>query len=214
MAVVTISREYGSAGSAVAREAASLLGYRLVNKASLGNILASYGLIDFDKAYEAESGIWSAFDTRLRTIVSMLDRVALSVARQGNAVMLGRGCYIALAGRDDVLNVRLRAPFEWRVSRIMQEQGIADRGSVEAEVREGDKVRSSFVSSVYGLRWDSMEKFDLVIDISKIGPSRAAAWIIEAAKALPPAKSREGVDKADTVLDEAVAAEYAKGNLA
>jgi cytidylate kinase len=211
MAVVTISREYGSAGTAVAREAAELLGYHLVDKAAIGRILAGYGLIDFERAYDSETGIWSAFDTRLRTIVAMLERIAFAVARHGHSVILGRGSYVVLAGTPCVLNVRLRAPFEWRVARTMEEKSTSDRSLVEAEVREGDKVRSSFVSSVYGLRWDSMERFDLVLDASKIGTGRAAAWIAEAARDLPDDLQRKGADPRmglpDPTLDEALAAE-------
>lgn len=205
MAVVTISREYGSAGTEVARKAAALLGYHVVDKAAIGRILAGYGLIDFDAAYESESGIWSAFDTRQRTIVSMLERIALAVARHGHSIVLGRGSYIALAGTAGVLNVRIRAPFHWRVERVMREEGLDDRQRAEAAVREGDKVRSSFVSAVYGIRWDSMERFDLVVDTSKIGIDRAAGWIAEAAKDLPAEAAVQGA--ADPVLAEALESE-------
>jgi len=214
MAVITISREYGSAGSQVARRTAELLGYRYVDKAVIGRILAGYGLTDFNAIYESESSIWSVFDARHRTMISMLERLAFAVARHGQAVILGRGSYVVLAGQPGVLNVRLRAPFEWRVSRVMGEEGLEDRPRAEAIVREGDKVRSSFVSSIYGLRWDSMERFDLVMDTSKIGVDKAAAWIADAASALPPATAdtaRESLGPRvyadDPTLDEAVKAE-------
>jgi Cytidylate kinase len=204
MAVVTISREYGSAGSEVARKVAELLGYHLVDKAKIGKILAGYGLVDFETTYETEAGIWSAFDTNLRTVVNMLERIAFAVARHGHSVLLGRGNYVALFGRPGVLNVRLRAPFEWRVRRIMEERGFKDRQLAEEAVREGDKIRSSFVSSVYGIRWDSMEKFDLVIDTSRIDPDLAAEWIVAAAKSMPEPKGKADLGERDSVLDEAV----------
>ena len=209
MAVVTISREYGSAGSEVARKAADLLGYKLVDKAAIGRILAGYGLIDFEKEYEMETNIWSTFDTRLRTIVTMLERVAFAVARRGGSIILGRGSYVVLSGLPGVLNVRLRAPFDWRVDRVMREEGHSDRERAEAAVKEGDKVRSSFLSSVYGIRWDSSERFDLIMDTSKIGVEQAAAWIAEAARGIgmdPPSFGR-GPAAPDPVLDQAVAAE-------
>jgi cytidylate kinase len=206
MSVVTISREFGSAGREVARKAADLLGYHLVDKSAIGRILAGYGLIEFDQAYETESGIWSAFDSRVRTIVTMLERITFAVARHGHSIVLGRGSYIALAGKSGALNVRLRAPFGWRVDRVMQENGMTDRATAEAAVREGDKVRSSFVSSLYGIRWDSIERFDLVIDTSKIGADRAAAWINEAAKSIGEPQA-EALGAPDAVLDEALLAE-------
>jgi cytidylate kinase len=207
MAVVTISREYGSAGTEVARKAAELLGYHLVDKAAIGRILAGYGLIDFDSAYEAESGIWSAFDTRQRTLVAMLERIALAVARHGHSVMLGRGAYAVLAGRSGVLSLRLRAPFDWRVERAMREEGLGDRSVAEAKVREGDKVRASFVSAMYGLRWDSMERFDLVIDTSVVGIDRSASWIAEVARGVQDSPPSAAGGPPDSVLDDAIANE-------
>jgi cytidylate kinase len=213
MALVTISREYGSAGSATARKVAELLDYHFVDKAVIGKILAGYGLIDFESEYDAKAGIWSTIDARQRVIVSMLDRVTRAIERHGNAVILGRGSYVILAHEPGVLNVRLHAPFAWRVARVMQEEGITDQARAETTVREGDKVRASFISAFYGLRWDSFERFDLALDTSKIGPDRAAAWIAEAAKALPPAPppkgspGEESSPTADSVLDEAVSVE-------
>ncbi len=213
MAVVTISREYGSAGSVVARRAAELMGYHFVDKAAIGRILAGYGLIDFERQYETEAGIWSSFDTRVRTIVAMLDRVAFAVARHGHSIILGRGAYAILSGLPGILNVRIRAPFDWRVSRAMEEEVFASRAAAEAAVREGDKIRSSFVSSMYGLRWDSADRFDLVMDTSKLGLDRAAAWIAEATRALPQDDSPpafplpDGSLREDPTLDEAVANE-------
>ncbi|HUX42502.1 MAG TPA: cytidylate kinase-like family protein [Rectinemataceae bacterium] len=216
MALVTISREYGSAGSATARKVAELLDYHFVDKAVIGKILAGYGLIDFESEYDARSGIWSTIDARQRVIVSMLERVTRAIARHGDTVILGRGSYVILAHEPGVLNVRLHAPFAWRVTRVMQEEGITDQARAEAIVREGDKVRASFISAFYGLRWDSFERFDIALDTSKIGSDRAAAWIAEAAKALPgaaPPKGSPGESSnpnVDSILDEAVSAELGR----
>jgi cytidylate kinase len=40
-------------------------------------------------------------------------------------------------------------------------------------VRESDKVRSAFIQSWYGIRWDQTDAFDLVIDTSKVQPDVA-----------------------------------------
>ena len=205
MSVVTISREYGSGGREVAHKAADLLGFHLVEKDFMGKLLASYGLIDFEKGYKEESSVWASLDTNLKTMMGMLERMDLALARHGHAVILGRGGYAALSGKSGVFNVRLRAPFDWRVDRVMRIQSISDRSKAEAAVREGDKLRTSFVSSVYGIRWDSVEHIDLVMDTSKIGIDRAARWIDEAQRNIPADPSRSGLGESDSVLDEAVA---------
>jgi len=209
MSVVTISREYGSAGNEVARKLAALLGYHLVDKSVIGNILAGYGLIDFDKMYEIKPpSIWSPFYDKEQVMISMLKRLAFAAVRHGHSVIVGRGAYLALSGVHNVLNVRLRAPFDWRVDRTMHEEGMKDRPQAEAAVREGDKVSSSFISSVYGARWDSMEHFDLVIDTSRIGPDKAASLLAEFVRDVPVVSSGQVLaEPDDPIMDEAVATE-------
>jgi CMP/dCMP kinase len=208
MAVITISRQNGCSGGEVARDVAERLGYHLIDKAVIGKILAGYGLIDAARVYESEASFWSSYYSNLQSIVSMMNRLVLAVARHGHTVLLGRGCYAALVGKPGVLNVRLHAPLAWRVAKIMVEKGIRDHGKAEAEVRESDKMRSTFVSSVYGLRWDAMESFDLAFNMSKIGSSMAAAWIAEAAKGMTEVEgARAEFGPEDSVLDDALESE-------
>ncbi len=140
-------------------------------------------------------------------MVSMLNRVTLAIARHGDAVILGRGSFVLLTGLAGVLNVRVKAPLEARIDRVMREEGIADRSHATQAVREEDKVRSAFVSTVYGVRWDSMEKFDLVIDTGRIPIALAASWIAEAIQGIEDTGPLGAGTEADPVLDDAVATE-------
>jgi cytidylate kinase len=215
MAVITISREFGCSGRVVAQRVAEILGYHLVDKKTIGRLLAGYGLIEFDTEYDSSLGIWAAFDSKFKEMVSMLNRVTRAVARHGNAVILGRGSFVVLAGFGDVLNVRIQAPLPVRIERVMEEESLADKEKAEAVVREEDKVRISFVASMYGARWDNCGAFDLVIDTAKISAERAAHWIADAAGNLEPdfasgAPMTEAIE-ADPTLDKAVADELECG---
>jgi cytidylate kinase len=199
MAVVTVSRESRSPGRAVAEAAADALGWYLVDKDLIGKILGSYGIVEFARDYESRLGIWDAFDPRVKTMVSMLERTTLAIARHGHAVILGRGSFVVLGGFSDALNVRIQAPLAVRVERCMEEDGAPDREKAEALVREGDRVRRSFVEAMYGIRWDSTSAFDLVVDTGKVPPASAAAWIAEAARGL--GRSRGAASTADIAAD-------------
>jgi len=207
MAVITISREFGAGGLRIAEESARELGYHLVDKNSMGRLLASYGLIEFSREYDSEFGIWATFDSQLKEMVSMLDRVMRAVARHGNAVILGRGAFAVLGGYENALNVRIKAPFVLRVDRVMAEQGLTQRSRAEAAVREGDKVRGSFVQSFYGVRPDALNAFDLVIDTGKIDGQAVVRWLVQAARALEAGQGGGPVVadiEADVTLDSAV----------
>jgi cytidylate kinase len=141
----------------------------------------------------------------------MLSRVTRAIARHGNSMILGRGSFAVLYGFADVLNVRIKAPFEFRVNRMMVENAVTEHSQAEAMVHEGDKVRSTFVHSMYGVHWDALASFDIVADIGKIAPDAAAAFIIAAARALEkhiPEGPRASDIAADRILDETVAKEF------
>ncbi|MDA8425796.1 MAG: cytidylate kinase-like family protein [Treponema sp.] len=210
MAVITFSREFGSGGGKMAEGVARELGYHFVDKHSIGKIMASYGLVTFSEEYESTLGFWATFDGRIKEMFGMLDRVTRSIARHGNAVILGRGSFAVLCGFSDVLNVRIKAPFDARVGRTMAENSVTDRSKAELMVREGDRIRSSFVQSMYGLRWDASSSFDIVVDLGKIAGEAASAFIIGAAKRLEknvPAGSAARDIEPDVTLDQAVVEE-------
>jgi len=209
MAVITISREFCSGGGRVARELANALDYHFVDRDFIGGVLDAYGLIHFKKDYDAKLGFWGTFDDGVKQTMGMLNRVTRSVARHGNAVILGRGSFAVLAGFADVLNVRLTAPFELRVNRLMAEEGLPNRTEAESRVRENDSIRSSFLQSIYGLRWDDTSIFDVVVDIGKVMPDDVSAFLIGAARRLekttPAGRLAAQSSEADKLLDDNVA---------
>jgi cytidylate kinase len=184
MAVLTISREIGSEGTYIARKAAQELGYHFVDKDIIEKVLNQYGFVQFEQEYEAGPGFWTRFDGLRVRMIEFLNQVIEAVARHGNVVIEGRGSFAVLQGLADVLNVRLQAPLPLRVSRVMAQQGLTEWDKAEAVVKESDKVRSAFVESWYGVRWDTAGSFDLVIDTGKVPPDMAAAWLVEALKSL------------------------------
>jgi len=215
MSVITISREFGSGGSAIAQKVAQALGYHFVDRDTIGGILTQYGLPEFKAEYDAAPPtFWARFDTqrmeRREVMVSLLNQTLLALAHHGHMVILGRCGFAVLRGYADVLNVRLQAPVSARISRVMETQHLADPAQAEAAVKEGDKIRAAFVETFYGARWDDAGAFDVVIDTDKVPAELAAAWLVDGAKALQP--SQGGVQttraiRADSTLSAAVSYE-------
>lgn len=209
MTVLTISRQNGSDGQRIAEIVAQTLGYHLVNKHTIEQILVQFGFVEFYKEYDAASSFWDRLDAHKAELINMLNRVIRGLALHGQVVILGRGSFAVLHGLTDVLNVRIQAPLPLRVTRVMEREKISDRAKAEGGVTENDRRRAAFVHTFYGVRWDSTDLFDLVIDTGKVAPDRAAAWLVEATKALPATASQpESTTRAlasDSVLAEAIA---------
>ena len=211
MAVITISRELGSDGSYIAKQTAQTLGFPLVDKSTIEHILNQYGLVHFGEDYETVHNFWERLDPSKGNMITMLNRVILTMACYNNLVILGRGSFAVLGGYADVLNVRIQAPLPLRIKRIMKEQNIKDAFTAESLIKESDKVRSTFIQSWYNVRWDQAGAFDLVIDTGKTSPDMAARWITESAKALKNIHSLNKPTTRTIHVDQELARSVAEG---
>lgn len=211
MAVVTISREFGSEGDFIAQQVAQSLGYHFVDRKFIGVILGQFGFVEFDKEYATSPTFWERFDAQREkqrdSLVGMLNQVIQAVAKHGNVVILGRSGFEVLGGFADILHVRIQAPFPVRVDRIMKQQNISFE-QAETVVKNNDKVRVAFVEEFYRVPWNSIHAFDLVIDTGKISPNAATHWVIDATKNFDPSPAIEkpiiATIEVDRILKEAV----------
>lgn len=209
MAAITISRQLGSEGTYIARKVADNLGCQCVDKNAIEEILSGYGLVHFDNMYESVPGFWARFDKLTLETINLLNRTILALASQGEVVIVGRGSFAVLASFTDVLNVRIQAPLSVRARRVVEREDIKNLDQARTIVIESDRVRSAFVESFYGLRWDEASAFDLVIDTGKVSRDMAITWLVEAYRALK--KSQSGREPAtntievDPILAKAVA---------
>jgi cytidylate kinase len=213
MAVITISREYGSVNDDFGERVAQALGYPCVCKEFMAQVLAQYGLIEFEREYESKPGFWNSLNSmrgeRRSEVVTMLTQVMQAVAQHGNAVIQGRSGFVPLRGLADVLHVRLQAPLESRIARIASQQQVSleEAGRI---VKEADGIRTGFVEGFYGVSWNSMHSFDLVLNTEKLPVETALAWVVEAAELLDqqPANGRPTAKALQ--VDDVLAGEVAR----
>lgn len=209
MAVITISREFGSDGDLICKKVAQSLNYSLFDKDTIARILVQYGMINFNNVYNSDQSIWDRFDQGKTEIVRMLNQTIQAFAKLDNCVIVGRGGFIVLNGFDNVLNICIESPFEKRVSNVMKAKDIKIREEAEAIVRQNDNVRKSFLQTYYNVKHTDTNWFNLAINTDQIPTDVASKWIIEAAellgkKEIDPKLSTSSI-KVDPVLASAVA---------
>jgi cytidylate kinase len=103
------------------------------------------------------------------------------VAKEGNAVIVGRGSAYHLQGRPDVFHVFVYAPFEDKVRRLRA------GGKSEAEAIDladtVDRDRAAYIKQHFGLDWPTREYFALMINTA-MGDERVVETILHSV-ALP-----------------------------
>lgn len=177
MAILTIAREYGSAGHLVGQLVAQRLDYAFVDKPQLHRDLLARGLewarlgMELD---EFKPDLWERHDWRYQAYLALLESVIFDHAQTGRAVIVGRGGNQILRQAPLCLRVLIVAPLELRVRRVMAREGIAEIRKAEDLVREIDAERAGYLRINYGQAWDDARAYDSVFNTGSHAPEQVA----------------------------------------
>ncbi|HWR59612.1 MAG TPA: cytidylate kinase-like family protein [Thermodesulfovibrionales bacterium] len=166
MAILTISREYGSGGREIGQAVAKLLNYEYVNKERLLDDIRALGKNWGEWGANLDEHcptIWEKYDWSFRGFGALLENHILHYALDGNVVIMGRGGNFVLKGIPHALRIRVMAPLEQRAERIMKRETV-DRETALWLMERTDKERSCLIHILYGGRWDDPEEYDMVFD--------------------------------------------------
>ena len=113
--------------------------------------------------------------------------VMLRLVSQAPSVLVGRGGFVALRGRERTLHVSLGADLEFRIRRLLERGKAAGADAARAAIVASDRERAAFIRAIAGLDWRAPRNFDLVLDVSSLGLEGCAGLIAaEARRRLAP----------------------------
>lgn len=185
--IITISREFGSAGRTIGKQLAGRLGYKYYDKELVRQVADETG---FDPSYIEETGEHSAGRSSLSYVFStpgvpgimkgmsasdflwcIQHNVILKLADQEPCVIVGRCADFILRDRDDVLNVFIHAPMQARAERIVRLYGESDK-SPEQRLKEKDKRRRNNYKHYTGQDWGVSQNYHITLDSAAVGIDR------------------------------------------
>ena len=197
--VITIEREYGSGGAAIARKVAQQLGWKLWDQLLTNHIAR---LLDCDsrtveKREETRDPVlYRLFLSFMRgsyegslnaprlkivdadCIREVTEKVVKEAAEEGNCVIVGRGSAYYIQSRADAFHVFIYAPFEHKVRRLQDEGHSGDEAAELAE--SVDRDRADFIKQYFGVEWPDRHRFHLMIN-SALGEDLAVETILNVA---------------------------------
>jgi cytidylate kinase len=205
MTVITISRELGSEGDQIADMLCENLGFCRIDRAMVMQIADEAG-IDVEAIEELEKNVTrrarlvsdemtslyrkqsSAFEKPSaiddRTYKQVVRETFEEYARAGEALIVGRGGQMVLRDWPDALHVRIFAPEDVRVGRIMEREKVPPQ-QAQAMVKRSDERKRQYIRRMYdNANWQSLKYYHLAIDTSRISPQDASEIIVTAAKSL------------------------------
>lgn len=198
MAVVTISREFGTESEAVAEAAAETLGYAYIGKELIGEIAKRLNLS------EGEAQVFH--QTSQGRLLRLVDRYTCSIVQRvvdrehgclddkdyfdttkklvenlydaGNVIILGWGGQCILKGRPGTLHVRLVKDDNKKIDYVMAHHNL-DRTAAKRLIEREEKDLQSYIRNYFGEDWNDARLYNLVIDMGQHSTEEAAALIAE-----------------------------------
>lgn len=136
--------------------------------------IAPLGVVDVYTGYEF-------FDTE--RYLELTQAVIRKLAEKGNVVILGRGSQVILKDHPDTLHVRITAPLELRIARVMGKQKLSEREAKELILKR-DRAAARYLKDFYRVDWQDPLLYHLVINTGLMSRKVAVKTICEAASGL------------------------------
>ncbi len=176
MAILTISREHGTGGEFIGRLIAERLQYRYVDKETLYQEIAKSGPRWERSARELDEvcpTFWERHDWEYRGYVALMESKILDYAAADRAVIVGRAGSILLSQVPFCLRVRLIAPLEIRIQRLMEREKLALKAARRL-IKQLDRDRAGYYKVNYGVSWKKEEGYDMTINTASLSFEQVA----------------------------------------
>ena len=182
--IITIGRQFGSGGKAVADELGRKLGIPVYDSELITEAARKSGLSDefFHKRDEKRRALFIGLKSGMddEVIFRIQSEVIRDLASKGSAIFVGRASDYVL--RDlDCIDVFISAPLEARVKRIMERQGLSE-SEAETLIERKDSGRAEYYDFFTFSKWGVAANYDLCIDSSILGIEGTADLIIDFAR--------------------------------
>lgn len=181
--VITISRRMGSGARIVAAKLAQEIGWSLWDKELIEAVAqdarVSKRVVEaFDEKAVSEieaftHSVLGNHEMGSFMYLRHLTRAIASIAKLGNAIILGRGANFIL---PDALNIRIDAPDEKRIENMMKYEQLT-RQEAEEKIRRSDRERHEFLVRTFGRERVEHATYDLTIWMEKFDTDGAVRII-------------------------------------
>jgi cytidylate kinase len=202
ISIITIEREYGSGGAAIAQKLCERLGWRLWDR-DLTSEIARLAKVDVnllelreercDRLFYRLGKVFlrGSFERALPVsglehfdadaMVHLMERVIGEAAAAGNCVIVGRGAPYFLRHREDAFHVFIYAPKGNKIRRV-QAMGKSEAEAFEL-VETIDQERAAFIKKYFGKEWPNRHLYHMMLN-SKVGDEIAMEIILAEMNAL------------------------------
>lgn len=166
MPLIAMTREMGSLGKDVAAGVAARTHRKVVYHEIIEPIANKMRLrkSHVERFLEGKSGIWERLTTDKTSLsIFTADETFRFLRDDSTAVIRGWGAAHLLKNIPHVIRVRVCAPLETRVARMMQRLSTDNRETVENEIQLSEEAHSAITKRHFNVNWKDPENYDMVL---------------------------------------------------
>ena len=168
--IITISREHGSKGKQIGKLVSEKLNIPFYYKEMIALSAQESGLTeDFivDLNTNAPNILYDLYLSTdvIKQAVIAQEKIIRKIADGGTCVIVGRASDYILRDYDNVINIFIHAPKEYRIKNVM-EMYNNDKNSAIDNIKKFDYARSSYYRNISGKKWGDSHNYTLSIDAS------------------------------------------------
>jgi cytidylate kinase len=166
MPMIAMTREMGSLGKDVAAGLAQRMNKKVVYHEIIEPIANKMRLrkSHVERFLEGKSGIWERLTTDKTSLsIFTADETFRFLRDDSTAVIRGWGAAHLLRNIPHVIRVRVCAPLETRVTRMMERLATDNRETVESEIQLSEEAHTAITKRHFNLNWRDPENYDLVL---------------------------------------------------
>jgi len=197
--IITIGRQHGSNGHAVAEALAAELGVPCYSKEIVDHTARDSNLSpEVVRSYDEKRvspfvapgmqflGMDEGFRLNMQIAAAQFDTIR-RMASEGDAVFVGRCADYVLRNREDLVRVFITADQPYRVKTMMARKNLNEEQAKKL-VKTVDKDRGSYYRYYTDQTWGDVNCYDLCINVAKVGIDGAVKAIESYVKAVQKSK--------------------------
>lgn len=197
--IITIGRQYGSAGHEIGQKVAEHYGIRFCDKEILTRAAKEsgfceemiqnhderptnsflYNLVMDTYSFGYNSSSFVDMPISHKVFLAQFDAIK-AFANEGPCVIVGRCADYALSDYDNVLNIFIYADEDFKIKYIMEkDKDITSPDKARELFLKKDKQRQSYYNYYSSKKWGRAESYDLCINAAKLGIDATVKLIIQ-----------------------------------
>jgi cytidylate kinase len=185
MPLIAMTREMGSLGKDVAAGIAQPLRRKVVYHEIIDQLADKMRLrkSHVERFLDGRAGFWERMTTDQTSLSIFTADETFRIMRSGNAAVIrGWGTAHLLRGIPHVIRVRVCAPHETKVERMMERLATDKREAIENELEMSEEAHSAITRRHFGIDWREAEHYDLVLCTERLSVDECVDEILCAMK--------------------------------